>query len=85
MDNQVAFDVVVGTIIAVGGGLLSIIALFIRQLLSKINRLGISMTELDKKLAVLISETNRYADRFNAIEQRLKELESEVWRNSISD
>jgi len=85
MDNQVAFDVVVGTIIAVGGGLLSIIAFFIRQLLSKINRLGISMTELDKKLAVLISETNRYADRFNAIEQRLKELESEVWRNSISD
>ena len=85
MDNQVAFDVVVGTLIAVGGGLLSIIAFFIRQLLSKINRLGISMTELDKKLAVLISETNRYADRFNAIEQRLKELESEVWRNSISD
>ena len=85
MDNQVAFDVVIGTIIAVGGGLLSIIAFFIRQLLSKINRLGISMTELDKKLAVLISETNRYADRFNAIEQRLKELESEVWRNSISD
>jgi len=85
MDNQVAFDVVVGTIIAVGGGLLSIIAFFIRQLLSKINRLGIGMTELDKKLAVLISETNRYADRFNAIEQRLKELESEVWRNSISD
>ena len=85
MGNQVAFDVVVGTIIAVGGGLLSIIAFFIRQLLSKINRLGIGMTELDKKLAVLISETNRYADRFNAIEQRLKELESEVWRNSISD
>ena len=85
MDNQVAFDVVVGTVIAVGGGLLSIIAFFIRQLLSKINRLGLSMTELDKKLAVLISETNRYADRFNAIEQRLKELESEVWRNSISD
>ena len=85
MDNQVAFDVVVGTIIAVGGGLLSIIAFFIRQLLSKINRLGISMTELDKKLAVLISETNRYADRFNAIEQRLKELESEVWRNNTSE
>ena len=85
MDNQVAFDVVVGTVIAVGGGLLSIIAFFIRQLLSKINRLGLSMTELDKKLAVLISETNRYADRFNAIEQRLKELESEVWRNNTSD
>tara|TARA_R100001594_G_scaffold146802_1_gene198759 strand:- start:1111 stop:1368 length:258 start_codon:yes stop_codon:yes gene_type:complete len=85
MDNQVAFDVVVASIIAVGGGLLSIIAFFIRQLLSKINRLGLSMTELDKKLAVLISETNRYADRFNAIEQRLKELESEVWRNNTSD
>ena len=85
MDNQVAFDVVVGTVIAVGGGLLSIIAFFIRQLLSKINRLGLSMTELDKKLAVLISETNRYADRFNAIEQRLKELESEVWRNNTSE
>ena len=85
MDNQVAFDVGVGTVIAVGGGLLSIIAFFIRQLLSKINRLGLSMTELDKKLAVLISETNRYADRFNAIEQRLKELESEVWRNNTSD
>ena len=85
MDNQVAFDVVVASIIAVGGGLLSIIAFFIRQLLSKINRLGLSMTELDKKLAVLISETNRYADRFNAIEQRLKELESEVWRNNTSE
>ena len=85
MDNQVAFDVVVASVIAVGGGLLSIIAFFIRQLLSKINRLGLSMTELDKKLAVLISETNRYADRFNAIEQRLKELESEVWRNNTSD
>ena len=85
MDNQVAFDVVVGTVIAVGGGLLSIIAFFIRQLLSKINRLGLSMTELDKKLAVLINETNRYADRFNAIEQRLKELESEVWRNNTSE
>ena len=85
MDNQVAFDVVVASIIAVGGGLLSIIAFFIRQLLSKINRLGLSMTELDKKLAVLINETNRYADRFNAIEQRLKELESEVWRNNTSE
>ena len=85
MDNQVAFDVVVASVIAVGGGLLSIIAFFIRQLLSKINRLGLSMTELDKKLAVLINETNRYADRFNAIEQRLKELESEVWRNNTSD
>jgi predicted nucleic acid-binding Zn-ribbon protein len=85
MDNQVAFDVVVASVIAVGGGLLSIIAFFIRQLLSKINRLGLSMTELDKKLAVLISETNRYADRFNAIEQRLKELESEVWRNNTSE
>ena len=85
MDNQVAFDVVVASVIAVGGGLLSIIAFFIRQLLSKINRLGLSMSELDKKLAVLINETNRYADRFNAIEQRLKELESEVWRNNTSD
>ena len=85
MDNQVAFDVVVASVIAIGGGLLSIIAFFIRQLLSKINRLGLSMTELDKKLAVLISETNRYADRFNAIEQRLKELESEVWRNNTSE
>ena len=85
MDNQVAFDVVVASVIAIGGGLLSIIAFFIRQLLSKINRLGLSMSELDKKLAVLISETNRYADRFNAIEQRLKELESEVWRNNTSD
>jgi len=85
MDNQVAFDVVVASVIAVGGGLLSIIAFFIRQLLSKINRLGLSMTELDKKLAVLINETNRYADRFNAIEQRLKELESEVWRNNTSE
>tara|TARA_Y100000401_G_C8212373_1_gene169122 strand:- start:9 stop:266 length:258 start_codon:yes stop_codon:yes gene_type:complete len=85
MDNQVAFDVVVASVIAIGGGLLSIIAFFIRQLLSKINRLGLSMSELDKKLAVLINETNRYADRFNAIEQRLKELESEVWRNNTSD
>lgn len=85
MDNQVAFDVVVASVIAIGGGLLSIIAFFIRQLLSKINRLGLSMTELDKKLAVLINETNRYADRFNAIEQRLKELESEVWRNNTSE
>ena len=85
MDNQVAFDVVVASVIAVGGGLLSIIAFFIRRLLSKLNRLGLSMTELDKKLAVLINETNRYADRFNAIEQRLKELESEVWRNNTSE
>ena len=85
MDNQVAFEVVVASVIAVGGGLLSIKAFFIRQLLSKINRLGLSMTELDKKLAVLINETNRYADRFNAIEQRLKELESEVWRNNTSE
>ena len=85
MDNQVAFDVVVASVIAIGGGLLSIIAFFIRQLLSKINRLGLSMSELDKKLAVLINETNRYADRFNAIEQRLKELESEVWRNNTSE
>ena len=85
MDNQVAFDVVVASVIAIGGGLLSIIAFFIRQLLFKINRLGLSMSELDKKLAVLINETNRYADRFNAIEQRLKELESEVWRNNTSD
>ena len=82
MDGQVTFDIVIGAFIAVGGSLLSIIAFFIKQLLSKINRIGISMTELDKKMAVLINDTKRYADRFNNIELRLKELETEVWRNN---
>ena len=83
MDNQITFDV--GVIIAVGGGLLSIIAFFIKQLLSKINRIGISMAELDKKMAVLINDTKRYVDRFRSIETRLKELETEVWRKSSSN
>ncbi len=85
MDNQITFDVITGVIIAVGGGLLSIIAFFIKQLLSKINRIGISMAELDKKMAVLINDTKRYVDRFRSIETRLKELETEVWRKSSSN
>ena len=84
MTGQVTFDVLIAVFIAVGGSLLSIIAFFIKQLLSKINRIGISMTELDKKLAVLINDTKGYNDRFRSIEERLKELETEVWKKSLS-
>ena len=42
------------------------------------------MTELDKKLAVLINDTKGYNDRFRSIEERLKELETEVWKKSLS-
>ena len=84
MTGQITFDVLIAVFIAVGGSLLSIIAFFIKQLLSKINRIGISMTELDKKLAVLINDTKGYNDRFRSIEERLKELETEVWKKSLS-
>jgi len=84
MNDQVTFDIVIAVFIAVGGSLLSIIAFFIKQLLSKINRIGISMTELDKKLAVLINDTKGYNDRFRSIEERLKELETEVWKKNTS-
>lgn len=84
MTGQITFDVLIAVFIAVGGSLLSIIAFFIKQLLSKINRIGISMTELDKKLAVLINDTKGYNDRFRSIEERIKELEAEVWKKSLS-
>lgn len=84
MSNQITSDVIVGVVITFGGGLLSIIAFFIRQLLSKINRIGISMAELDKKMAVLINDTKGYSERFSRIEERLKELEDEIWKNNSS-
>ena len=82
MSGQLTFDVVIGLFIALGGSLLSIISFFVIQVLSRINRIGISMAELDKKLAVLINDTKSYSDRFRAIETRLKELEGEVWKRS---
>lgn len=85
MPGPVTIDVFVGAFIAIGGSLLSIIAFFIKQLLSKINRLGITMAELDKKLAVLINDTQGYSSRFNRIEDRLKELETSVWRDNTSN
>ena len=84
MTGQITFDVLIAVFIAVGGSLLSIIAFFIKQLLSKINRIGISMTELDKKLAVLINDTKGYNDMFRSIEERIKELEAEVSKKSLS-
>lgn len=80
MNEKVTFDIVFGVFIAVGGSLLSIIAFFTKQLLSKINVLGINVTELDKKLAVLINDTKGYTDRFRRVEERVKELEGELWK-----
>jgi hypothetical protein len=83
MDGQATFDVAIAGAVALGGGMLSIIAFFIRQLLSKINRLGYTITELDKKLAVLINDNKGHADRFKSMEERIKELEAKVWGKHI--
>jgi hypothetical protein len=79
MDGQTTFDVAIGGAVALGGGMLSIITFFTRQLLSKINRLGYTITELDKKMAVLINDNKGHTDRFKGIEERIKELEGRVW------
>jgi len=83
MDGQATFDVAIASAVALGGGMLSIIAFFIRQLLSKINRLGYTITELDKKLAVLINDNKGHTDRFKGMEERIKELEAKVWGKNI--
>ena len=83
MDGQATFDVAIASAVALGGGMLSIIAFFIRQLLSKINRLGYTITELDKKLAVLINDNKGHTDRFKSMEERIKELEAKVWGKNI--
>ena len=79
MDGQITYDVAIGGAVVVGGGMLSIITFFIRQLLSKINRLGYTITELDKKMAVLINDNKGHTDRFKSMEERVKELEAKVW------
>tara|TARA_R100001594_G_scaffold2038_2_gene8327 strand:+ start:251 stop:508 length:258 start_codon:yes stop_codon:yes gene_type:complete len=79
MAGQETFDIAMTGIVGIGGGMLSIIAFFIRQLLSKITRLGETITELDKKMAVLINDNKGHTDRFQCLEERIKELEAKVW------
>ena len=83
MDGQITYDVAIGGAVVVGGGMLSIITFFIRQLLSKINRLGYTITELDKKMAVLINDNKGHTDRFKSMEERVKELEAKVWGKNL--
>ena len=83
MDGQITYDVAIGGAVVVGGGMLSIITFFIRQLLSKINRLGYTITELDKKMAVLINDNKGHTDRFKGMEERIKELEAKVWGKNL--
>ena len=79
MDGQLTYDVAMAGVVGIGGGMLSIIAFFIRQLLSKITRLGETITELDKKMAVLINDNKGHTERFQSLEERIKLLEAKVW------
>ena len=67
-------------VLVVGGILVSVIVYFIKQLLTRINETNALVIQLDKRIAVLVNDTNGYLQRFDSIERRINALEKIVWK-----
>lgn len=68
--------------LVVAGILVSIIVFFIKQLLTRINETNALVIQLDKKIALLVNDTESYVKKFDFIDKRLNTLEKEVWKRS---